>query len=134
MTATQYESRFVDLAHHALLLLPTEGERVRRFIEGLTHPIKLQMSKETGSEISFQAAANVAWRIEMVLAHERSQRSDKRPRQFGGFSGVSSGGRGNFGRGHPPRQFHSSLHASPDASESHSPIMPYSRQPTFSAH
>ena len=53
MTVTQYESRFVDLARHALLLLPTEGERVRRFIEGLTHPIRLQMAKETESEISF---------------------------------------------------------------------------------
>ncbi|XP_070050561.1 uncharacterized protein [Nicotiana tomentosiformis] len=47
MTVTQYEFRFVDLALHALLLLPMEGERVRRFIEGLTHPIRLQMAKET---------------------------------------------------------------------------------------
>ena len=70
----------------------------------------------------------------MVLAQERGQRSDKRPRQFGGFSGASSGGRGNFGRGHPPRPFHSALHASHDASGSHSPIMPYSAQPLFSAH
>ncbi|XP_070031845.1 uncharacterized protein [Nicotiana tomentosiformis] len=32
---------------------------------------QLQMSKETGTEIPFQAAANVARRIEMVLAQER---------------------------------------------------------------
>ena len=92
------------------------------------------MAKETGSEISFQAAANVARRIEMVLAQERGQRSDKRPRQFSGFSGASSGGRGNFGRGHPPRPFHSTLRVSPGASGSHGPIMPYSGQPVFSAH
>ncbi|XP_070041183.1 uncharacterized protein [Nicotiana tomentosiformis] len=60
MSFTQYETCFVDLAHHAILLLPTERERVRRFIEGLAQPIKLQMAKVTGSEISFQAAANVA--------------------------------------------------------------------------
>ncbi|XP_070039199.1 uncharacterized protein [Nicotiana tomentosiformis] len=112
MTVTQYETRFMDLAHHALLLLHTEGERVRRFIEGLTYPINLQMAKETRSEISFQAAANVARRIEMVLAQERGQGSDEMPRQFGGFSGASFGGRGNFGRGHPPRTFHSTLQAS----------------------
>ncbi|XP_070033088.1 uncharacterized protein [Nicotiana tomentosiformis] len=70
------------------------------------------MAKETGSEISFQAAANVARRIEMVLTQERGQGSDKKPQQFGGFSGASSGGMGNFGRGHPPRPFHSALQAS----------------------
>ncbi|XP_070035065.1 uncharacterized protein [Nicotiana tomentosiformis] len=134
MTVTQYESRFVDLACHALLLLRIEEKRVRRFIEGLTHPIRLQMAKETGSEISFQAAANVTRKIEMILAQERGHRSDKRPHQFGGFSGASAGGRGNFGRGYPPRPFHSALHESPDASGSHSPIMPYSGQSALSAH
>ncbi|XP_070044860.1 uncharacterized protein [Nicotiana tomentosiformis] len=68
MTVTQYESHFVDLTRHALPLLPTEGERARRFTEGLTHPIRLQMAKKTGSGISFQGAANVTRRIEMVLA------------------------------------------------------------------
>ncbi|XP_070048464.1 uncharacterized protein [Nicotiana tomentosiformis] len=79
ITITQHESRFMDLYHHALLLLPTEGERVRRFIERLTHPIRFQMAKETGSEISFQAAANVSRRIEMVLTQEKGEGSDKRP-------------------------------------------------------
>ncbi|XP_070039642.1 uncharacterized protein [Nicotiana tomentosiformis] len=92
MTVTQYESHFVDLARHALLLLPIKGERVRRSIEGLTHPIRLHMAKETRSQILFQVAANVARRIEMVLTQEKGRRSDKRPRQFGGFSGASSGG------------------------------------------
>ncbi|XP_070047269.1 uncharacterized protein [Nicotiana tomentosiformis] len=71
MTVTHYETRFVDLACHALLLLLAEGERVRRFIYGLTRPIRLQMAKEIRSEIPFQAAANVARRIEMVLAQEK---------------------------------------------------------------
>ncbi|XP_070015220.1 uncharacterized protein [Nicotiana sylvestris] len=38
------------------------------------------MAKETGSEISFQTAANVTRRIEMVLSQERGPVSDKRPR------------------------------------------------------
>ncbi|XP_070046014.1 uncharacterized protein [Nicotiana tomentosiformis] len=102
MTVTQYESHFVDLARHVLLLLDTEEERVRRFIEGLTHPIRLHMAKETGSEISFQEVANVARRIEMVLAKERWQRFDKRTHQFGGFSGASFVVRGTYGRGQVP--------------------------------
>ncbi|XP_070043150.1 uncharacterized protein [Nicotiana tomentosiformis] len=111
MAVTQYESRFVDFARHALLLIPTNGERVRWFIKGLTHPIKLRMAKKAGSEISFQDVANVARRIEMVLAKERGKRYDKRPRQFGGFSGASSGGMGNFGAysahiSAPPLQSH----------------------------
>ncbi|XP_070044819.1 uncharacterized protein [Nicotiana tomentosiformis] len=67
MTVTQYETHFLDLARHAILLLPTERERVRRFFDGLAQPIRLQMAKETGSEISFQAAANVARWVELVL-------------------------------------------------------------------
>ncbi|XP_070037159.1 uncharacterized protein [Nicotiana tomentosiformis] len=53
MTVTQYETRFIDLAHHAIIMLPTEKERVRRFIDGLTYTIRLQMAKETGSDIFF---------------------------------------------------------------------------------
>ncbi|XP_070031679.1 uncharacterized protein [Nicotiana tomentosiformis] len=80
------------------------------------------------------AALNVARKIEMVLSQERGQRSDKRHHQFDGFSGASSGGKGNFGRGHPPRPFHSALHASTGASGSHGPIMPYYGHPAFTAH
>ncbi|XP_070043181.1 uncharacterized protein [Nicotiana tomentosiformis] len=40
MTITQYETRFMYLARHAILLLPTERQRVRTFIDGLDQPIK----------------------------------------------------------------------------------------------
>ena len=105
---------------------------MRRFIEGLTHPIRIQMAKETGSEISFQAAANVARRVKMVLT-QGGQGSDKRPRHSGEFSGASSRGRGTFGRGHPPRPFHSSLQASHSASGSRDPYVPSSGQSAYSA-
>ncbi|XP_070036217.1 uncharacterized protein [Nicotiana tomentosiformis] len=65
MTVTQYETRFVDLAPHAIILLPTERERVVRFIDGLTFTIRLQMAKETGDDITFQRAVDIARRIEM---------------------------------------------------------------------
>jgi len=93
---------------------------VRRFIDGLAQPIRLQIAKETGSEIFFQAAANVARRVEMVLA-QGGQGSNKRPRYSGEFSGASSRGRSTFGRGHPPRPFHSALQASHGASGGRGP-------------
>ncbi|XP_070046957.1 uncharacterized protein [Nicotiana tomentosiformis] len=67
MTVTQYETRFVDLACHAIILLPTERERVRRFIDGLTLSIRLQIAKETGDDISFQRAIDIAIQIEMMV-------------------------------------------------------------------
>ncbi|XP_070050862.1 uncharacterized protein [Nicotiana tomentosiformis] len=90
MTFTQYETRFVDLARLAIVLPPTEKERVRRFIDGLTYTIRIQMAKETWSDISFQAVVNIARRIEIVRAQERGPVSDKRPRHSGNFRGASS--------------------------------------------
>ncbi|XP_070046036.1 uncharacterized protein [Nicotiana tomentosiformis] len=90
------------------------------------------MAKETRSEISFHEAANVARRVEMVLA-QGGQGSDKRPHYSGGFSDASSGGRGTFGRGHPPMPFHSALQASHSASGSRGPYVPHSGQPAYSA-
>ncbi|XP_070015331.1 uncharacterized protein [Nicotiana sylvestris] len=105
MTVTQYETRFMDLARHAIIFLHTKRERVRRFIDGLTFTIRLQMAKETGDDITFHRAIDIAGRIEMVRAQERAPVSDKRPHHSCSFSGASSGGRGTFGKGHPPRTF-----------------------------
>ncbi|XP_070050759.1 uncharacterized protein [Nicotiana tomentosiformis] len=88
MTVTQYETRFVDLARHAIILLPTERERVRRFIDGLTYTIRLQIAKERKTDISFQTSMNIARRIELVRAQERGPLSDKRPRHSSNFRGA----------------------------------------------
>ncbi|XP_070025492.1 uncharacterized protein [Nicotiana sylvestris] len=69
------------------------------------------MARETGSEISFQEAANVARRMEMVLSQGSGHGSDKRPRHSGRFSGSSFESRDSYGRGHPPRPFQSALQA-----------------------
>ncbi|XP_070035478.1 uncharacterized protein [Nicotiana tomentosiformis] len=133
MTVTQYETRFVDLAHHATILLPTEKERVRRFIDGITCTISLQMAKKTRSDISFQTTIDISRRIELVRAQERGSVSDKSPRHYGSFSGASSGGKGAFGRAHPPMPFHSALQASHSSLGSCGPYVPYSWQPAYSA-
>ncbi|XP_070039739.1 uncharacterized protein [Nicotiana tomentosiformis] len=94
---------------------------------------RIQKSKETGSEISFQTAANVARWIEVVLAQERGQGSDERPRHSGGFSGTPSEGKGIFSRGHPPRPYHSSLQASHSASGGCGPDLPHPDQLAYTA-
>ncbi|XP_070036998.1 uncharacterized protein [Nicotiana tomentosiformis] len=71
MIVTQYETRFVDLARYAIILLPTEREKVRKFIDRLTFIIMLQMTEETGDDISFQRAIDITRRIEMVHSQER---------------------------------------------------------------
>lgn len=41
MSLIEYESRFTELSHHAVILIPTKSEKVRRFIEGLNYGIKI---------------------------------------------------------------------------------------------
>ncbi|XP_070049832.1 uncharacterized protein [Nicotiana tomentosiformis] len=133
MTVTQYETQFVDLARHATIMLPNEKEKLRRFIDGLTYTIRLQMAKETMSDIFFQTAVDITRQIKMVRAQERGQVSDKRPHYFGGFSGASSRGRGNFSKVHALRPFQLPLRASHNASGSRGPYVPYSRQLAYNA-
>ncbi|XP_070039218.1 uncharacterized protein [Nicotiana tomentosiformis] len=109
MTVTQHETRFVDLSHHVVTLIPTERERVRRFIDGLTYGIRIQMARETEDDISSTRVVEIARRIEGSRVQGREAASEKRPSHFGGFSGASSGGRGSFGRGHPIRPVQSAL-------------------------
>ncbi|XP_070050373.1 uncharacterized protein [Nicotiana tomentosiformis] len=118
MTVTQNETRFVDLARYAVFLLPTKRERLRRFIDGLAFGMRLQMAKETKDDISFQRTIEITRRIEMIHSQGRDALSEKRTRQFGGFSGASSRVGGSFGRGYPPRPIQSTLQASHSSSSS----------------
>nr|XP_016480043.1 PREDICTED: uncharacterized protein LOC107801264 [Nicotiana tabacum]XP_016480051.1 PREDICTED: uncharacterized protein LOC107801264 [Nicotiana tabacum] len=117
----EYHKQFVDLAHRVVVLLPPKRERVRKFIDGLTFSIRLQMDKETRADISFERAVEIARRIKMVCGQERGPVSDNRTHHFGGFSGALSGYIGTFGKGHPPRSFQSMLQASHGASGSRGP-------------
>ncbi|XP_033512589.2 uncharacterized protein [Nicotiana tomentosiformis] len=66
MTVTQYETRYFDLFVHAIILIPTEMERVRIFIDGLTYDIRLQMARETKDDISFNRVVEIDRRFERV--------------------------------------------------------------------
>ena len=53
MSVAEYEGKFHVLARHALMILPTEAERVRRFVKGLIIPIRLGVSQVAASGVSF---------------------------------------------------------------------------------
>ncbi|XP_070043257.1 uncharacterized protein [Nicotiana tomentosiformis] len=90
MTVTQYVMRFSELARHTIWLVPTDRERIRRLIDGLTFQL----------------------RIELVCSQDRVEREAKRSRGSGSFGGVPSGGQFHHGRGCPYRhaQTVSSVH------------------------
>lgn len=104
-----------------------------RFIEGLTYGIKLQMAKEAEIEISFTQVVEIARRIKHIRGQARQTTFDESPRNFGGFSGASRGGKGTFGRGHPIRPIKLALYVTQGASDSRSAYGINFEQPAFSA-
>ena len=51
MSVAEYEGKFHALATHASMILPTEAERVRRFVKGLIIPIHLGVSQVAASGV-----------------------------------------------------------------------------------
>ncbi|XP_070054229.1 uncharacterized protein [Nicotiana tomentosiformis] len=91
--------RFSELAHHAVWLVPTDTERIRRFIDGLTYQLQLLMTRERVSSATFDEVVDIARQIEMVRSKDHGEREAKRPRGPGDFRGVPSGGPFCRGRG-----------------------------------
>lgn len=100
MTVTLYKMRFIDLSRNEVVLIPTEREKVWRFIEGLAYGIRLQIARDTETETSLTQVVEITKGIEWIRGQGREVTSDKRPCYFGSFSGASSGGKCSFGRGH----------------------------------
>ena len=86
------------------MILPTDAERVQRFVAGLHSGIWDIMAREVEIGTSYQLVMEIARRIEGYRQWDREQmQRDKRFRHSGRFSGAPSGGRGQFGRGQPSR-------------------------------
>ncbi|XP_070039623.1 uncharacterized protein [Nicotiana tomentosiformis] len=99
MSVTQYEMRFSELARHALWLVPTDGERISRFIDDLTYLLRLLMTRERVSGATFDEVVDIARHIEMVRSQEHKEREAKRPQGSDGPSGVHSRGQSYHSRG-----------------------------------
>ncbi|XP_070054135.1 uncharacterized protein [Nicotiana tomentosiformis] len=93
--------RFSKLARHAVWLVITDRERIRRFIDGLTYQLRLLMTRERISGATFDEVVDIARQIEMVRGQEHEEREAKSPRGSGGPSGVHSGGQSYHNRGRP---------------------------------
>ncbi|XP_070014709.1 uncharacterized protein [Nicotiana sylvestris] len=104
ISVTDYEARFFELSCHALMILLTDAERLRRFIAGLHPTIRAGMAREVEMGIGYQLVVEIARRIEGYCHRGREQmQQDKRARFFGEFRGAPARGRGQFGRGQPSR-------------------------------
>ncbi|XP_070045575.1 uncharacterized protein [Nicotiana tomentosiformis] len=66
MCVTHYEMRFSELAHHAVWLVPTERERIRRFIDGLHYQLYFVMTRESVSSAKFDEVVDIALHLEIV--------------------------------------------------------------------
>uniref|UniRef100_A0A1U7W3T7 Uncharacterized protein LOC104224715 n=1 Tax=Nicotiana sylvestris TaxID=4096 RepID=A0A1U7W3T7_NICSY len=87
MTVSQYEVRFSELARYAPWMVPTNRERIRRFVDGLIYPIRILMARERILSHTFEDAVDIARDIEADRHQEREKREAKRPCG----SGISAG-------------------------------------------
>ncbi|XP_070041510.1 uncharacterized protein [Nicotiana tomentosiformis] len=80
LSMTQYEMRFSKLAHHAVWLVPTEREKIRRLINGLNQQFRFVMTLGNVGGAKFDEVVDRARRLEMVHIQECEERKDKRSR------------------------------------------------------
>lgn len=66
MSLIEYESRFTELSHHAVILIPTKSEKVRRFIEGLNYGIKISIDRDAKIEPIFYHAFEITHGTECI--------------------------------------------------------------------
>ncbi|XP_070036347.1 uncharacterized protein [Nicotiana tomentosiformis] len=104
MSVTDYEARFSEFSRHALMILSTDAERVRRFVAGLHSASQATMAREVEMGTSYELVVEIARRIEGAHQHGREQsRRDKRFQHSREFSGALDGGRGQIVRGQSSR-------------------------------
>ncbi|XP_070039407.1 uncharacterized protein [Nicotiana tomentosiformis] len=101
MTVTQYEMRFADLARHVIWLVPTEREKIRRFIDGLNYGLHYSLAREAETNARFDQVVEIFRRLEKVRRLDRERREAKRPCGSGGFSSASYGGQYHYSKGRP---------------------------------
>ncbi|XP_070017647.1 uncharacterized protein [Nicotiana sylvestris] len=79
ISVTDYEARFFELSRDALMILPTNTERVQRFVAGLNSSIQASMDREVEMGTSYQLVVEISWRIKGCRQRGREQmQQDKR--------------------------------------------------------
>ncbi|XP_070050937.1 uncharacterized protein [Nicotiana tomentosiformis] len=118
LSVTQYEMRFLELARHVVWLVPTEREKIRRFINGLNQQFRFVMTLGNVAGAKFDEVGDSARWLEMVRIQEREEKEAKRPRSPGNSKSVPSGGQPYHNKGRPyrPAQIARPVHRSASAS------------------
>ncbi|XP_070056575.1 uncharacterized protein [Nicotiana tomentosiformis] len=115
MSVTQSEMRFSELACHSIWLVPTDRERIRKFINGVTFHLQLLMTRERVYGSTFDEVVDIARHIEM-FHHGRGRpfrdAQTTRPVHRGASSGHGA---------HSYQQGQSSFSALSAQSSSHAP-------------
>ncbi|XP_070039196.1 uncharacterized protein [Nicotiana tomentosiformis] len=122
--------RFSELARHAVWLVPTEKEKIRKFINVLNQQFRFVMTLGNVAGSRFDEVVDSARWLEIVRTQEHEDREAKRPRGPGNSSDVPSGGQPYHNRGHPYRPAQMARSAHHGASVSHGPYS--DRQSQFS--
>ncbi|XP_070040084.1 uncharacterized protein [Nicotiana tomentosiformis] len=133
MSVTQYEMRFSELAHHAVWLVPTDKERIRRFIDGLTYQLRLLMTRESVSGATFDEVVDISRQIEIVHSQERGEGEAKRLHGPGDLSSVPLGGQIYRGRGRSYRHAQTGHPVQRGASSNHGSYSSHQGQPSLGA-
>lgn len=63
MIVTYYEMRFAVLSRYAVFSIPTESEKVRRFIEGLSYSTMYEMAQEVEIETTIHQPVEISRRL-----------------------------------------------------------------------
>ncbi|XP_070017111.1 uncharacterized protein [Nicotiana sylvestris] len=63
MFVTDYEAKTYELSCHALMILPTDAEKVRRFVVGLHSDIRANMARDVEIGTPYQLVVEIALRI-----------------------------------------------------------------------
>ncbi|XP_070038294.1 uncharacterized protein [Nicotiana tomentosiformis] len=64
LQGTDYEARFSELSRHAIMILPTDAERVWRFVVGLQLGINSNMAREVEMGTSYGLVVEIARKIQ----------------------------------------------------------------------
>ncbi|XP_033508409.2 uncharacterized protein [Nicotiana tomentosiformis] len=93
MSVTEYEMEFTNSVEYAPNLIPTEREKVRRFIEGLNPHMAKDMTSHQ-DENTYLQVVNIATCKESFHKIAREARENgKKTRTTGSYSGISFGGK-----------------------------------------
>ncbi|XP_060175920.1 uncharacterized protein LOC132606438 [Lycium barbarum] len=102
MSMEAYVTRYLYLAHYSIPLIPTEPDRIRRFVSGLVDPLQIPSLQMEAIGASFQSIVEHASLVEAAKARAFGGGSEKRQRQIRRYGGSSSRRDGQSSRSYQP--------------------------------